>query len=198
MNLYFVRHGETQLNKDKVYYGSLNCGLTEKGKEQALKVKELLKGVEFNAVYASERKRTSLTADLLLGENEIVKIDKRINEINFGDFEGKGYQEICETYPIESKEWENDWKGFCPPKGESYKTFYKRVESFMEEVIKSDENNILIVTHGGVIRAAYSYVLGGNLDFYWKFASSNGDVSVIKYEYGNLFIDSITHVELKS
>jgi alpha-ribazole phosphatase len=61
----------------------------------------------------------------------------------------------------------------------------------MEEIKNIDAENILLITHGGVIRSIYSYILGENLDLYWKFASRNADISIIKYEYGNYFIDCI-------
>ncbi len=42
----------------------------------------------------------------------------------------------------------------------------------------------------------YSYILQNNMDFYWNFASRNGDITLIKYEYGNLFIDYILPTKL--
>lgn len=195
MNIYLLRHGETEENKNKYYYGKLNVELNETGKLQAEKAGEMLKGIKFDSIYISERKRTRETALLALGNKQHKFMeDSRINEINFGEFEGKNYKEIQEKYPLEYEEWNNNWQQFAPPGGESYQTFYLRVESFIKDLLEIDNENILIVTHGGVVRSIYCYVLGGNLDFYWKFASRNGDISLIRHEYGNIFIDSITHV----
>ncbi len=124
-------------------------------------------------------------------EFEIIK-DARINELDFGKFEGKSYREIKKSYPKECTQWEDDWKGFTPPKGESAVNFFKRVKSFMEDIEKLDEENILIATHGGVIKMIYCYMLDRNLDLYWKFSTKNGGVSLIKYEYSNWFIDYIS------
>lgn len=200
MKLYLLRHGETDENKSKVYYGSLDASLNSRGIEQAQKSGRTLHNIEFDSVYVSERKRTMETANIVLEndartKNNRIKKDSRINEINFGIFEGKNFEDIKAGYPEEYRLWEKDWKGFCPPKGESYIDFYSRVKSFMEEILKSQSENTLIVTHGGVIKTIYCFVLEGNLDLYWKFSSRNGDVSIISYEYNNLFIDSITHVE---
>lgn len=195
MNLYFVRHGETEHNKNQCYYGSSDVNITEKGILQAQKGSERLKGINFDKVYISELKRTEQTANILLKDRQFKLIkDKRINEINFGAFEGKGYEEIKELYPNEWKLWCDDWRGFTPPKGESYIQFYNRVKSFMDDILRFNEDNVLIVTHGGVIRSVYCYLLGGNLDFFWNFGSKNCDITIIKYEYENLYIDSITHV----
>lgn len=195
MNLYFVRHGETEHNKNKYYYGSLDVKLTEKGILQAERATELLKDIKFDKVFVSERKRAVKTAEILLKSRQYnLTKDARINEMNFGAFEGKSYEKIQELYPKEWKTWCEDWKNASPPGGESYVEFYHRIKSFMDDIIKLDEDNVLIVTHSGVIRSIYCYVLDGNLDYFWSFGSKNGDISIVKYEYGNLYIDSITHI----
>ncbi|MCH5138644.1 alpha-ribazole phosphatase [Clostridiaceae bacterium UIB06] len=195
MNLYFVRHGETEHNKNQCYYGSIDVDITGKGVLQAQKGSEKLKNINFNKVYVSELKRAEQTANILMEGRQVELIkDKRINEINFGAFEGKSHKEIKEFYSDEWKLWCDDWKGFTPPEGECYIQFYDRIKSFMDDILKLDEDNVLIVTHGGVIRSVYCYLLGGNLDFFWSFGSKNGDITIIKYEYRNLYIDSITHI----
>ncbi|APH19020.1 alpha-ribazole phosphatase [Clostridium botulinum] len=203
MNIYLIRHGETEHNKRKNFYGKLDVGLNEKGEKQSYKVGELLKDVKFNKIYISDRKRTRETAERILEKNKfydkeknIIYKDERINEIDFGLFEGKSYEEIGSLYPKEQEKWEKDWKNFAPPKGESAVVFYNRVENFMKHIQKEEDGNYLIVTHGGVIRMIYSYILQNNMDFYWNFASRNGDITLIKYEYGNLFIDYILPTKL--
>lgn len=197
MNLYFVRHGETTQNQNKCYYGSIDVDLTKKGVEQAKNASKLLENVNFDTVYTSERKRARQTARIIM-EDKASKfiVDNRINETNFGDFEGKSYEKLKELYPKEWEDWCNDWKNISPPKGESYKQFYSRVKSFMDDILKLEAENVLIATHGGVIRSIYCYVLENNLDYFWKFGSKNGDITIVKYEYGNLYIDSISHVSV--
>ena len=63
----------------------------------------------------------------------------------------------------------------------------------MEHIKKLECDNILICAHSGVIRAIYCYIMNENIDLFWKFGCKNGDISVIKYEYGNLYIDAIIH-----
>ena len=195
MNIYFVRHGETEQNAKKTYYGSLDVNLNEKGVAQALKLKGKLQNIKFDKVFVSERLRAVETCNYIIGEaKQQPVVDERINEMNFGVFEGKTYEELCAAYPEEVKAWQKDWKEFCPQEGESYVMFYEKVKNFMEYLLTLEAANVLVVTHGGVIRTMYCYILGENLDFYWKFASKNGDISLIKYKHGDLFIDSISHI----
>ncbi|WP_251862570.1 alpha-ribazole phosphatase, partial [Clostridium sp. Marseille-Q2269] len=183
MNIYLVRHGETEQNKRKNFYGKLDVGLNEKGKDQSYKVGELLKNINFNRVYISDRKRTNETAEIILHRNNFYKKEKniicresRINELDFGIFEGKSYEEICSLYPEQQKSWEKDWENFVIPNGESAVAFYNRVKEFMIDIKKHKDGDYLVITHGGVIRMIYSYILQNNIDLYWNFASRNGDI----------------------
>lgn len=195
MNIYLLRHGQTEENRKGSYYGNLDISLNTIGISQGEKAKAFFNDIKLNRVYVSDKKRTLEMAKLVIGQAEIEIIqDNRINETNFGYFEGKTYEEIKTFYPEECIRWENNWKEFVPPGGESYIELCKRVKSFMEDIKKLDCDNILICTHSGVIRAIYCYVMNEDIDLFWKFGCKNGDISLIKYEYGNLYIDTIMHI----
>lgn len=195
MNLYFVRHGETEANNKKLYYGKMDVDLTHKGIVQSKKISKLLADVKFDSIFISKKKRSFQTAsEIIKGNSKKFIVDSRINEMDMGEFEGKDYKDIQKLYPEEWKRWCTDWKNTAPPKGESYTEFYLRVKSFMDYILKLKDKNVLVVTHAGVIKSIYCYVLNNNMDLFWKFASYNGDISIIKYEYNNLYIDSIMHL----
>ncbi|MBP2033642.1 alpha-ribazole phosphatase [Clostridium algifaecis] len=196
MNLYFVRHGETEANNKKLYYGKIDEDLTHKGISQAKKASIMLKKIEFDSIFLSTKKRSLQTASIIVNGNaKRFIVDNRIDEMDMGKFEGKNYKDIEKLYPEEWKNWCNDWKNASPPDGESYTQFYLRVKEFMDYLLTLKNENILVVTHAGVIKSIYCYVLNNNVDLFWKFASQNGDISIIKYEYNNLYIDSIIHLD---
>lgn len=192
MNIYIIRHGETLSNKKGQYYGRLDIPLNENGLRQMEALKPCLSQIDFQGVYSSPSSRT-LESLKLCGDHlyQQVQIDHRLGELDFGEFEGKTYKEITQLYPEEAEIWAKDWKYFCPPFGESFVSFYKRVTQFFEELLTRDQENILIMAHSGVIKAIYCYVLQNNLDLYWHFTCHNGKINIIKYEYENLFIDGI-------
>ncbi len=194
MNIYLLRHGQTEENRKGSYYGNLDISLNEIGITQGNKAKDFFDDIKLDRVYVSDKKRTLEMAKLVLGQQEIGIIqDNRINETDFGDFEGKTYEEIKVSYPQQCICWQNNWKEFVPPNGESYIKLCERVKNFMEHIKKLECDNILICAHSGVIRAIYCYIMNENIDLFWKFGCKNGDISVIKYEYGNLYIDAIIH-----
>lgn len=192
MNLYIVRHGYTNENEKGTYYGALDPKLNLKGINQCKGIRSFLNNVKFSKVYTSSKKRAKETANLIT-ECDITLQDERLNERNFGVFEGKDYKELMRDYKDQYNNWQKDWINYSIPEGESHKDFSLRIYEFVDEILmsNSDSDNLLLVTHAGVMRVIYTYVMDKDINLFWKFASHNGDVAIIKYEYGNLFIDSI-------
>ena len=193
MNIYLVRHGTTKSNEEKRYYGAYDSELASSGIEEAKILKEKLKDINFDSVYISSKKRCNETARIILGKDFKCKVDPRLDERNFGIFENKTYEEICKEYSGEVKAWEEDWKNYKIHLGESAVESYLRTEEFFKMIQNEKAENVLLITHGGFIRNSYCYILK-SLEHFWKFSSKNGDLSIIKYEYGNWYIDSITHI----
>ncbi|WP_097026431.1 alpha-ribazole phosphatase [Clostridium peptidivorans] len=197
MNIYLLRHGQTEQNLKGFYYGNLDVDITSKGIKQIEYISNKVKNVTFDKIYVSNMKRALSSASIISRNKDISFIrDKRLNEMNLGVFEGKSYEDIQREYPKEFQKWSDDWKYYAPPEGESYVDFYERVKVFFQEILKLEDENVLLVTHGGVIRSILTYVMGEDLDVFWKFGSKNGDLTLVKYEYENLYIDSIIHADI--
>jgi alpha-ribazole phosphatase len=193
VNIYLLRHGQTNENKKGFYYGDMDIELNEVGKLQVKKVGLYLKHISFDKIFISERKRTLQTAKSVFGNEVECVTDGRLNERSFGLFEGKNYEYIKAQHQEECEKWNKDWMGYIPPKGESYIEMCERVQAFMDDIKKLQDDNILIITHSGVMRAIYCYVMDNNIDLFWKFGCKNADTALIKYEYGNFYLDSIVH-----
>lgn len=189
MNLYLVRHGQTKSNSEGRYLGNFEDELSQQGIDEINKVREFTKNVNFDVVFSSEKKRAIDTAKILFDRE--ATIDFRLNERNFGIFENKTYSEICSAFPMQRKAWEADWINYKIPEGESVKEAYARVVDFMKLLEKENYENCLVVTHGGIIRLIYCYLLGQDLNLFWKFLSKNGSISILKFQYGNWHIHSI-------
>ena len=90
MKLYMVRHGETECNVNRVYYGSLDVPITENGRRQAEAVGDMLCDVVFDKVIVSGLCRTRQTAEAILSRQtssaEICQAPA-FNEMDFGDWE---------------------------------------------------------------------------------------------------------------
>lgn len=178
-----VRHGESKLNIEGVYYGVLDPELTEKGKEQAVKTREILKNINYEKIYASDLKRAIDTAEIVNYKKLEVLIDQELRELNFGIFEGYSYKELLEKYPEELKKSQSNWENYNYITGESVLELQKRAVNFIEKKVDLDGTTVL-VTHWGVINTILSHYFSNGLESYWKFSVENGGIVIIEFSEG--------------
>lgn len=180
--LIIVRHGQTQMNVEGIFFGKLDPGLNEMGRVQCKKTGDILKKYGYDAVYSSDLLRASETAELVNYLKLPVKFDKRLQEIDFGIFEGLSYKEIQEKYPEECEKSKNEWKTFDFVTGESLVRLQNRAIEFVEGLDKTKNN--LVVTHWGVINCILSWYFSDKLESYWKYSVENGGVCIIEFADG--------------
>lgn len=179
LDIYLLRHGETEWNADgNRYCGRTDLPLTEKGIEQARSASGKLKDITVNAVYSSPLQRSVQTAEIA-GRHELVITDNRLIEINFGAWEGKTKEEfILENKPLWDK-WINDpAKNRAGGNGENAQEVIGRVTAFYSDLVnKYPSGKILVVGHNGINRLYLAYKLGMPLRNYRKFFLDNAAVT---------------------
>lgn len=178
-----VRHGETNLNKDNIYFGVLDPPLNSKGIIQANKTASTIKNFNYDKIYSSNFKRAYETAKILNYKNLEIEISDKIRELNFGIFEGLSYKDIAKKYPTQLDLASKNWKKYNFETGESPCKLQKRSVEFIESLNKNID--YLIITHWGVICSILSHYFSGNLDAYWKFKINNCGITVIEFEENN-------------
>lgn len=182
-----MRHGESNDNVDRVY-GSDETSLSKRGVEQIKIAKESLEKFTYARVYYSPLVRTSQTLEHLELEGTP---DIRIRELNFGIFAGKNHEEILRDFPKEFKMWNDDIYRYKIPEGESLIENYQRVEDFLQDIIEKDED-VLLVTHAGVIRLILSWVFD-NPQYFFKFKVTNGSINIVTIEDNYKYIKKINY-----
>jgi len=142
-DLYILRHGETVWNLQRRFQGRQDSPLTEHGKSQALQQRELLSTItnKPEKIYTSPSGRAIHTTSLAVGSEKEPVIDNRLQEIDFGEWEGLTRQDIKALidYSFESKLWY-----FRSPGGETFTKISERVQSFLNDMSEP----AIIVTHG--------------------------------------------------
>lgn len=176
MDIIMIRHGQTEDNIRKIFSRD-STELTQRGQEEMLEAKVSLQSFNYKNIYYSPLKRTVQSIKQLDLEGVI---EDRLREINFGDFTGKTFKEIGESHPEETKNWVEDSINYRVPGGESVVDVYKRVSSFLEELVESDED-VLLICHDCVIRLALCWVFG-NPDYFFRFKVDNASISVISID----------------
>ena len=190
MKIYLTRHGQTDLNAQKLMQGRSDIPLNEKGRSQALLAKEKLGEIKFDAVYASPLDRAIETAHIISGVNrsEII-IDERIIETDFGKYEQKPYGTM--GLPM-NLYWLLPEVFSAPKTVESTDEMIARVRSFFSDLEKKEYDNVMIACHGGIIRVIRGYLEGAKKGYVWRPRPKNCEIRVYEScEYGYRIIDDI-------
>lgn len=155
--LYVVRHGETAWNREGRVQGHSDVPLNELGREQARELRSRLVEVRFHAAYASDLARARETAELIVGGAPPVVSLLELRERDCGRWEGQLFAAIAERDPAGWQAWLNPDPLIAPHGGENETQLYRRVAAALEGIVSRHPNDtVLVVSHGGAIRAALS------------------------------------------
>lgn len=158
--LYFVRHGETDWNREARLQGQQDIDLNELGRRQARAVAphlaaaaggvEALRALPFLCSPLRRARETMERMRAALGfEPGDYRLDDRLKELSFGAWEGRTWREIRRTLAAEAQRREADKWNFEPPQGESYAALARRIAGWLAGI----EADSVVVAHGGVARA---------------------------------------------
>jgi len=187
--LWLIRHPEPDEAVRGICYGSHNVPLSPRGIHHAQCIARYLSGRRLDAIYTSPSQRCVETARYIAaGCFCAVEPMDALRELNFGDFEGRTYDEIAEVYPDLYREWMEHPTEVEFPGGESFKNLADRVNSATRELVARHScQQIAFVSHGGPIRVILGNVLGMQPDDIFRIGQSYGAVNRIRYS-GNMGI----------
>lgn len=142
---WFIRHGQTDYNLAGLAQGVLDVDLNETGRLQAERAAPLLAGQGITAIISSPMRRAAQTSAII---NEVLHLklhyEADLREVSFGEAEGKS-----------PDPWFPSWVAghYTPDKGESFDELASRVGAVLGRVLPAHQGPLLIVAHGGVLRA---------------------------------------------
>lgn len=166
-----TRHGETEWNIERRVQGRLDSPLTEKGLTQARNLALRLRNENIQYLYSSDLPRAIATAEEIRREIQLTKIipEPRIREFSFGDWEGKLWDELRQTYREIFKVWDNTPHLVQVPCGDNMYTFAEKVWEFLQELItKHRGETICLVSHGLTLKLLVTKALGFSIDEWLK------------------------------
>lgn len=179
MNIYFVRHA-----RQCSPLCNVNVDLSEQGIQQAELLATRLKEVPFDALYSSNLIRAIHTAEIVnVHHNLKHEVRESIKEIDFGDWTGLDDDKINEIYHDFIKENVKLLEDLPYPGGENGKAVVERALPVIQEIIESGKENVLVITHGGVIRALTAYLLGLDLSKKGLFGAALEHTSITQFVY---------------
>jgi alpha-ribazole phosphatase len=170
MKLTLIRHTSVAVPPG-VCYGQSDVDVSNNFELEAKLVHDKLHGRSFDVVYSSPLQRCTKLARYC-GFNEPM-VENRLMELNFGAWELEVWDEIQD--PHLNVYFEN-WIDRAPTHGESFRDLVARVARFLEELKSKPYENIVVFTHGGVIRAIWLLINGIDLENAFDLEVGYGEV----------------------
>lgn len=175
MKIYVVRHCTTEYSAKKIYCGSTDIPLSERGKEEAERLTAIAQTYDFDLVFSSPLLRARETARAIVGKKKIpILYDARLKERDFGDFEetdcAREDGKIC-RYNFAKKY----------PNGESNLQVAARIYAFLDEIKeKYAGKDLFLVSHGSACRIIRTYFTEMTDEEFYRYSQPNG--SIEEYE----------------
>ncbi|MFW6272236.1 MAG: histidine phosphatase family protein [bacterium] len=189
MNIYLVRHGETDWNVEKRIQGQSDVSLNHNGLYQAMNSVKYFDQLKFDKVYTSSLSRAIQTAEIITrGKYNLIKCPN-LNERHFGDWQKRLWSEVHEENPNLNKIWKKEGLLYKPKNGESLQELYVRSVKKFEDILQFDKSfkNILIVAHGGPLKAIIGSIKGTDPnDIHNGQGLSNCSITKVIFENGKL------------
>ena len=149
--IYLVRHGETDWNRQRRIQGSTDIPLNETGRSQAAATGQLLGRRDWDAIYASPLVRAFETAQIIARELELAEPTPLplVMERQYGEAEGLDWEEVDARFPGDTE---------VPGRETREEVVARVVPAILETAAQHPGESILVVSHGGVIRAVLGSV----------------------------------------
>jgi alpha-ribazole phosphatase len=181
--LWLLRHPEPEAAAHGRCYGALDFALSPDGIRQAHSVANALASQPLTAIYTSPRQRCRQAAQILAaGHTCPVETVATLRELDFGELEGRSYDEIAAMYPDVYQQWMEHPTETQFPGGESFREMYARVIATTRDLrSRHTGQSIAFVTHAGVIRIILADALGMETANLFRIGQRYGAVNVIRY-----------------
>lgn len=185
MRILLARHGETPWNAEGRYQGQRDIALSEVGEGQARLLGQRLAGVPIQRAVSSPLSRARRTAELALGEARAaqLQLDKGLQEIAHGDWEGLLAAEIRERDPIRLRAWREAPETVqMPGGGESLVEVLDRAWPAFARACEGmgADDTLLVVAHDAVNRVILARVLGLPLSRLWSFRQAPTTINLLE------------------
>ena len=180
MHITLVRHAEIEERYHRCYNGSIDIDLSPKGVAQAKKLASYLDTQNYDAVFCSDLLRAKKTLEHSLHASRAI-YTPQLREKSWGKHEGMSFDAIVAQGEIE---YINFMQWIEALDGEEYGSYVQRIQNFFfEELPSHNKQNVLVVTHAGVIRVLIALVQELSLE----------DAFCITIDYGSYIFYNVSH-----
>jgi probable phosphoglycerate mutase len=198
--LFIVRHGETDFNRQNIVQGSgVDKELNALGRLQAQKFYEYYHKIPFQHIFTSSLIRTHQSVEAFINNGIKHSVIPELNEISWGDFEGKQQTPEQKAIYWETVQmWNNGFLQAKITNGESPLEMQERQKIALNQIINTEEEVILICMHGRAMKSFLCLMLGESLTKMEQFQHTNLCLYHLQYDgtkFELLKSNDITHLK---
>jgi probable phosphoglycerate mutase len=189
----FIRHGETDWNRQQRFQGQIDVALNATGRAQAQRLGECLAAEPADVLISSDLVRALQTAAPLAQSWGLQAQPVRgLREQHFGMLEGLDVPTIQTQHAALWQQWLDHRADFAlPGGGESLRQFHGRVLAAVREIVDTHAGRrVAVVTHGGVLDMLWREAQGLSLDGLRNCAIPNAGINRLRWQDGGLHIES--------
>lgn len=183
-----ARHGQSDWNAARRWQGHADRPLTQKGREQAHALAARIAHIELAAVYSSDLRRARETAEVVADSQALdVQVEPDLREVDVGSWSGLTRVEAEQRFPGGFARWRAGYPGWDD--GESYEAMTDRVIEAVRAIApRHPDERVLVVAHGGPIRALHAEALGLDVHAYRRLrpVEPNARLSAVCFVDGRL------------
>ena len=158
-----IRHGLTELNRDKRVGGRVDAPLIDEGREQAREARERFEGTLFDVVISSPMSRVLETAEIIAGVGrDEVQVEEGCIERSFGEMEGLSPDKVREQLPeVCYRRIDGVDYSLNPPGGETFEQLHERARNFFEKTIVSQRGKrVVLFGHENFLQQLHGVIRG--------------------------------------
>ena len=202
MQIYVVRHGDTEWNREEIFRGTKDVPLNEVGKKQAEKVGRFFIDKDIVKIVSSPLTRARQTAEAIskVTNMPVQRLDE-FTDMNFGIWEGHSLKEVKRVYPDEFGIWRHTPHKLRVTNGETLFQVRKRMEKGFEKVGLGERGNIVIVAHRVLCKLIVLHALNIPNSHFWDIKFDPASITLIEKEGSNLtlqFLNDTCHLTGKN
>jgi broad specificity phosphatase PhoE len=186
--IFLARHGESDWNVEKRFQGHSDRPLTERGREQAHALANLVGSEKIDAVYTSPLSRARETAEIVAARAGLKAVAlPELREVDTGSWSGLSRADVEARFPEGFARWRSGGSGW--EDGESYEEMAERVIGALRKIAEDHpDGRVLVISHGGPIRAIHAAAEGLAIKDYRRLkpVEPNARLSAVAVENGRL------------
>lgn len=182
--LYLIRHGQTDLNRDRRFRGLSDAPLNDEGKYEAAGAAKLLADAGLSNIYTSPVPRAAQTATAIaVTTGARLEADDDFSDIDYGDWQGMTVDEVREKFgPEQLESWRRDPAAFTFPGGDSIQSVMDRLKPALVRVASSErEGSVAVVSHLAILKLCFVVLMDVDARYFWRVGLDNGSTGIFTY-----------------